>query len=201
MPTSILRQDMVGPRRPHTNPASFFAMPEFFGLLTPGVGMADEVLALAGSGDIVSTNALTASRVYGYMITVTEPAIVRSAWWTTYIPGGSADNADAGIFTEDCTTKLLSTTSTAIAASGTGTLEVQLTAVNKTWLPCGRYWCCFIKGGTNGQVGTLNPSSASLWRAVGCAQEAGSGSSLGSTFTPAAIAGTHFPLFGFSSRE
>jgi hypothetical protein len=37
-------------------------------------------------------------------------------------------------------------------------------------------------------------------RCIGVAQMAGSGSTLGSTFTPAAIAAANFPLMGIANR-
>lgn len=135
-----------------------------------------------------------ASRVLATPLVLGEPFLVRKVWTLNGSTAGT-DSWDIGVYSEDGTTLLVHSGSTLSA----GTLQLQEVDVTDTLLVPGRYWMAFIQGGTTAQIVGFTPVVA-LLRAAGAAQQAGSGSTLGSTFTPAAIASAVFPYFGISSR-
>jgi hypothetical protein len=134
-----------------------------------------------------------ASRVLAYQFEIAAMFLVQKTWW---INGTTAttDTADVGVYNEAGTTLIVH----AGAAIATANV-VQEGDPTDTLLTPGRYWCAYIQGGT-----TATPMAALLnvttIRMAGCAQMAGAGSTLGATFTPAAMASAVFPIFGIAGR-
>lgn len=132
-----------------------------------------------------------ASRVIAYPFVIGEAYLVRKVFW---LNGGTAttDSADVGVYDEAGTTLIVSAGSTAIA----GANVVQEKDVTDTLIYPGRYWCAYVQGGT-----TATPTAmGGVSRATGVAQMAGSGSTLGATFTPAAMAANFIPFCGIAAR-
>lgn len=134
-----------------------------------------------------------ASRVLAYPFALCDPFLCVKVWWHNGTTA-TTDTADVGVYTEDGTTLLLH--GSAAIATANVVQEVDITDV---LLPPGRYWAAYIQGGTTATPLGFTPAAAQM-RVIGCAQQAGSGSALGSTFTPAAIAGAFFPYFGIAQR-
>jgi hypothetical protein len=155
----------------------------------------DEITA-TGTGAIASGTYPASSRVLAYPIELADYFLVQKFWWISGTTGGT-DSADAGIYNEAGTVLLSHSGSTAITGSND---TFQATDPADVLVGPGRYWVAYVQGGTTATPTSVPSSAAGIARINGWAQMAGSGSTLGSTFTPAAIAGTVFPYFGFSGR-
>lgn len=191
MPTTSLKPEMMGSPMHLAYPPSYrpdFVMISILSEQALGV----EHAAFAGSTTSITYPA--ASRILAFPFMLLEPYLVQKVWWMN---GATAttDSADVGVFTEDGATKLVSAGSTAIATASV----VQEVDVTDTVLPRGRYWCAYIQGGTTATPAGWTTSLMQL-RMIGCVQQAGSGSTLGSTLTPAAVAAANINLFGIAAR-
>lgn len=153
----------------------------------------EELTGMAAS-NFASTTYPAASRVIAYPFEIADYFLVRKVWWVNGTTA-TTDSADVGVYDEAGTTLIVSAGSTAIATANV----VQEKDCTDTLLAPGRYWLAYVQGGTTATP-MASPTAVALLRAMGCAQMAGSGSTLGSTFTPAAIASAVLPLFGIAGR-
>lgn len=135
-----------------------------------------------------------ASRVLAYPFELCDDYLVRKVWWFNGTTA-TTDSCDVGVYSESGGTLHVSGGSTAIATADV----VQEKDCTDTLLLPGRYWCAYVQGGTTATPRGYQPSAAYL-RTMGCAQMAGSGSTLGSTFTPAASVSGTMPIFGIAGR-
>lgn len=199
MPTSSLKPAMMGSPMAVSYPASYRPDDIIIGPLS-NCAIGNEITGLTSGFGTVGTLAWpAASRILAYPFTLIEPYLVRKVWWQNGGTAAGTDSTDVGVFTEDGVTKLVSSGSTA----ATGTNVVQEVDVTDTLIYPGRYWCCAIQGGTTNTRAGINVA-ATLLRVCGCAQMAGSGSTLpaggGTNFVPAAVAGTGLAFFGIACR-
>jgi hypothetical protein len=137
----------------------------------------------------------SASRVLAYPFQLGDAFLVKKVWWAN---GGTAttDSCDVGVYSEDGATLHVSGGSTGI--SGANVLQEK--DCTDTLLVPGRYWCAYVQSGvTATPLMTPAGATAIILQTSGCAQMAGSGSTLGSTFTAASISGLGFPLFGIAA--
>lgn len=135
-----------------------------------------------------------ASRVLAYPFEIGDGFLVQKVWWLNGTTVGT-DSHDCGVYTEDGTTLLVSGGST-LSAGANAVQEVDCT---DTLVLPGRYWCAFVSGGTTATP-VQGGSSAATTRCMGVAQQAGSGSTLGSTFTPVAAAAATYIVCGIAGR-
>jgi hypothetical protein len=134
-----------------------------------------------------------ANRALGYMFCLNDYFLVRKVWWANGTTTGT-DSADVAVYTEDGATRLVAAGSTLTA----GVSLLQEVDVTDTLLAPGRYWCVYNQNGVTAlPLGVALPATTS--RAIGWAQMAGA-VPLGSTFTPAGIAGAALPYFGIANR-
>jgi hypothetical protein len=146
------------------------------------------------SAALVSFTYPAASRVLAYPFEIANPYLVYKLFWLNGTTA-TTDSADVGIYNEAGTSRLVSAGSTAIATAN----AVQEVDVADTLLVPGRYWMAYIQGGVTATP--LGWSAAAVhMRCMGYAQQAGSGSTLGSTFTPAAVTGTGMVMCGLAAR-
>ncbi len=154
----------------------------------------------AAGPDIVSQAVVIASQTYpgtnraiGYMFCIADHFLVQKVWWVNGTTA-TTDAADVGVYNEAGTVLIVSGGSTNIATANV----VQEKDCTDTLLQPGRYWCVYNQNGV-----TATPMCAPIAvvnsRPMGFAQFAGA-VPLGASFTPAAIAGTTFPLFGIARR-
>jgi hypothetical protein len=102
-----------------------------------------------------------------------------------------------GVYTEDGATLLVHGGSTAISGAS---LVQEVDVTDTLIVGPGRYWCAYVQSGTTATPSGILPT-AILTRSMGVATMAGSGSTLGSTFTPAAAAtGTVIVMCGIAAR-
>jgi hypothetical protein len=195
MPTSSIVPQTVTNRQPQ----SFsFQTPHSFRpsdvLISPLSWCALGTANVSQGANIASTAYPASSRVLAYPFEIADYLTVVKVWW---LNGATAttDSCDVGVYTEAGTTLLVSGGSTAIA----GANIIQEVDCTDTLLAPGRYWCAYVQGGTTATPHAL-PTTAANLRSMGCAQMAGSGSTLGATFTPAANASAFLNIFGISAR-
>lgn len=195
MPTSypVRSYGLLDPRQLAYPPSYRCDMPLISPLSFQAIG--DEYTAMSATNLVASANA-SASTVFAYPFQLNSPYLARKVWWANGTAASATDHIDVGVYTEDGATLLLHSGSTACNGTSNVLQEVDTT---DTLLPVGRYWCAFIDGSTASNF-VASAAPAVLWRAMGCAQQTGSGSTLGSTFTPAAYASAWLPMFGIANR-
>lgn len=160
--------------------------------LASGIGLEQSF----SGGNLQSTTYPAASRVIAWMMQIAEPFVVRKLW---AVNGTTAttDSRDVGVYNEDGTTLLVSAGSHAIATANV----VQEADCTDTLLVPGRYWCAYVQGGTTATpMAFAAGAGVGVMRCYGGAQMAGSGSTLGASFTPAALASNVMPLCGIAGR-
>jgi hypothetical protein len=196
MPTSDLMAGVTGRQTLSTS----FQTPHTFRSPVPLIStnsfeaLGPELVGFNGANFGNANTYPAASRVLAYQFEIAEPFLIRKVFWYN---GGTAttDSADVGVYNEAGTVLIVSAGSTAIS----GANQIQEKDCTDTLLQAGRYWCAYVQGGT-----TATPYSTTMGvldlRCSGCAQMAGSGSTLGATFTPAAIASAYMPSFGIANR-
>lgn len=151
---------------------------------------------MKGQNAAPSSNTYPASsRVLAFPFELGDYFLVRKVFWCTGTTA-TTDSCDVGVYTESGATLLTSGGSTLIAGAAT----IQEKDCTDVLLAPGRYWCAYVQGGVTATPMAVNVTQIPAMRATGCAQMAGSGSTLGATFTPAACASGVFPIFGIASR-
>jgi hypothetical protein len=196
MPTSDLLHGVIN-RQPHT---TSFQSPHSFRPPVPIIctssheALGTELVGFNGANFGNANTYPAASRVLAWQFEISDDFLVRKVFWYN---GGTAttDSCDVGVYNEAGTVLIVSGGSTAIS----GANVVQEKDCTDTLLQPGRYWCAFVQGGTTATTYSTTMGVLDL-RCSGCAQMAGSGSTLGASFTPAAIASAFMPLFGIASR-
>lgn len=195
MPTSSLKPAMMANPMALSYPASYRPDMVLIHCLSYQA-CGNEIGGVAGTAVWASNTYPSASRILAFPFALAESYLVRKVWWYNGTTA-TTDSADVGVFTEDGATKLVSSGSTAIATANV----LQEVDVTDTLLTPGRYWCAYIQGGvTATPFCIVLAANAGVARAIGVAEQSGSGSTLGSTFTPAALSSTTFPIFGIAAR-
>lgn len=196
MPSSTLRHLGNQPGQPVMQPAFVPSYRASEPLIGPWSFQAAGVEA-AGLAQYATTSQTypAASRVLAFMFVLADYYLVQKVWWVNGTTA-TTDSADVGVYNEAGTVLLVSGGSTAIATANV----VQEIDCTDTLLKPGRYWCAYVQGGVTATPICANGIAVGTMRCLGFAQMAGSGSTLGATFTPAALVSNIFPMFGIASR-
>ncbi len=193
MPSSIFNRPQIGlPLMQLASPGSYRPPDVLIGPLS-WAACGEELTGMAAS-NFVSTAYPASSRVIAYPFEIADYFLVQKVWWMNGTTA-TTDSADVGVYSESGTTLIVSGGSTGIATANV----VQEKDCTDTLLQPGRYWCAYVQGGTTATP-IASAAAIGLLRSMGCAQMAGSGSTLGATFTPAAIASAVLPLCGIAGR-
>ena len=194
MPSSSFQQTYID-RAPISlgiqTPESF--RPPMVLISTLSIEACGEELTGMGASNMASATYPSASRVLAYPFEIADDFLVMKVFWVNGTTA-STDTADVGVYNEPGTSLIVHG-----SAAITGGSIVQEVDCTDTLLTPGRYWCAYIQGGVTATP-MICAIDLALARSMGCAQQAGSGSALGSTFTPAALAAANIPWCGIAGR-
>lgn len=149
-----------------------------------------------GGNTFGSGNWIAANRAIYVPFRLTAPRVVRQLWWYNGTIVGTV-HLDCGIYMANgpSTTSLLVSSGSTVQAGGSA---LQLVDVTDTLLPGGLYYMALVMDANSSGVFRCTYGVQNS-RIIGMCQQA-SAFTLPASMTPAAIASTFYPVFGWTEK-